>query len=54
MYQQCNGGTNAVPPIVMEMQTGSTNDHISKKNFCVSSTNVLVGLASGTSTNGAL
>jgi hypothetical protein len=30
VYHQCNGGTNTVPPLVMEMQTGSTNNHISQ------------------------
>jgi hypothetical protein len=27
LYHQCNGGTNTVPPLVMEMQSGSTNNH---------------------------
>jgi hypothetical protein len=30
LYHQCNGGTNTVPPLVMEMQTGSTKNHISQ------------------------
>jgi hypothetical protein len=25
LYHQCIGGTNTVPPLVMEVQTGSTN-----------------------------
>jgi hypothetical protein len=33
LYNQCNGGTNTVPPLVMEMQTGSTNNYISKIFF---------------------
>jgi hypothetical protein len=33
LYHQCNGGTNTVPPLVMEMQTGSTNIHISQIFF---------------------
>jgi hypothetical protein len=33
IYHQCNGGTNTVPPLVMEMQTGSTNNHISQIFF---------------------
>ncbi len=50
-----NGGTGTVPPLVMEMQTGSTNNHISKIFFVhVSSTNVMVVLVSSTSTNGAV
>jgi len=28
-----NGGTSTVPPLVMEMQTGSTNNHISQIFF---------------------
>ena len=28
LYHQCTGGTVPVPPLVMEMQTGSTNNHI--------------------------
>ncbi len=32
-HHQCNGGTNTVPPLVMEMQTGSTNNHISRIFF---------------------
>ncbi len=28
-----NGGTGIVPPLVMEMQTGSTNNHISQIFF---------------------
>jgi hypothetical protein len=28
-----NGGTGTVPPLVMEMQTGSTNNHISQIFF---------------------
>jgi hypothetical protein len=36
-YSACttmtNGGTNTVPPLVMEMQTGSTNNHISQIFF---------------------
>ncbi len=45
-----NGGTGTVPPLVMEMQTGSTNNHF----LCVNSTNVMVVLVSSTSTNGAV
>jgi hypothetical protein len=33
MYHQCNGGTNTVLPLVMEMQTGSTNNHVSQIFF---------------------
>ncbi len=33
LYHQCNGGTNTIPPLVMEMQTGSTNIHISQIFF---------------------
>jgi hypothetical protein len=28
LYHQRNGGTNTVPPLVMEMQTDRTNNHI--------------------------
>ena len=28
-----NGGTGIVPPLVMELQTGSTNNHISQIFF---------------------
>jgi hypothetical protein len=28
-----NGGTGTVPPLVMELQTGSTNNHISQIFF---------------------
>jgi hypothetical protein len=48
-----HAGTVPVRILVMEMQTGSTNNHISQI-FCVCSTIVLVGLVSSTSTNGAL
>ena len=48
-----NGGTGTVPPLVMELQTGSTNNHISHF-LCVSSINVMVVLVSSTSTNGAV
>ncbi len=30
-----NGGTGTVPPLVMEMQTGSTNNHISQILFAL-------------------
>jgi hypothetical protein len=53
LYHQCNGGTNTVPPLVIEMQTGSTNNHISQI-LCVSSTNVMMVLVSSTSTIGAV
>jgi hypothetical protein len=33
LYHQSNGGTDTVPPLVMEMQTGSTNNHISQVFF---------------------
>ncbi len=33
LNHQCNGKTNTVPPLVMEMQTGSTNSHISQIFF---------------------
>jgi hypothetical protein len=37
LYSVCatmtNGGTGTVPPLVMEMQTGSTNNHISQIFF---------------------
>jgi hypothetical protein len=28
MYHQCNSGTNNVPPLVMEIQTGNTKRHM--------------------------
>jgi len=33
LYHQCNGGTNTGPPLVMELETGSTNNHISQIFF---------------------
>ena len=33
LYYQYNGGANTVPPLVMEMQTYSTNNHISQIFF---------------------
>jgi hypothetical protein len=33
LFHQCNGGTNTVPPLVMEKQTDSTNNHISQIFF---------------------
>jgi hypothetical protein len=37
LYTVCttmtNGGTGIVPPLVMELQTGSTNNHISQIFF---------------------
>jgi hypothetical protein len=30
LYHKCIGGTVPVPPLVMEMQTGRTKNHISK------------------------
>jgi hypothetical protein len=33
LYHQCNGGTNTGPPLVMEIETGSTNNHISQMFF---------------------
>ncbi len=33
LYNQRNGGTNTIPPLVMEMQTRSTNSHISQIFF---------------------
>jgi hypothetical protein len=33
LYHHCIGGTVPVPLIVMEMQTGSTNNHISQIFF---------------------
>jgi hypothetical protein len=37
-YTVCttNGGTGTVPQLVMEMQTGSTNNHISQIFFVLS------------------
>jgi hypothetical protein len=33
LYLQCTGGTVPVPPLVMEMHTGSTINHISQIFF---------------------
>jgi hypothetical protein len=33
LYHQCFGGNNTVPPLVMEIKTGSTNNHISQIFF---------------------
>jgi hypothetical protein len=33
MHHQCIGGTLPVPPLFMEMQTGSTNNHNSQIFF---------------------
>jgi hypothetical protein len=54
LYHQCNGGTNTVPPLVMELQTGSTNNHISRIFFVLAAPNVMVVLVSSTSNNGEL
>jgi hypothetical protein len=33
LYHQCNGEPKTVPPLFMEMKTGSTNNHISQIFF---------------------
>ncbi len=54
LYHQCNDGTNTVPPLVMGMQSGSTNNHISQIFFVLAAPNVMVVLVSSTSTNSAV
>jgi hypothetical protein len=54
LYHQSNGGTEMFPPLVMEMQTGSTNNHISHIFFVLAASMCWWELVSSTSTNGAL
>ncbi len=42
LYHQCKGGTNTVPPLVMEMQTGSTSNHISQIFFVLAAPVLMV------------
>ncbi len=48
------GGTDMFPPIAMEMQTGSTNKHISKIFFVLASPMYWWEMVSCTNNNSAL
>ncbi len=56
MNLQCNGGTDMFPLLVMEMQTGSTNNHISQIFFVLSQNQCIGGelFVAPVPTNGAL